>query len=97
MFIDSYRGDTNELILECQVDGYPLPTITWLKDQHTLRMNERYAQNELADGICRLRIANPVVFDSGLYTCRAKNDLDFSDRTSRIINFNVKGEKKLSK
>ncbi|XP_068630255.1 uncharacterized protein [Battus philenor] len=83
---DTYHLAENELVLECRIRGQPLPTITWLKDDHSIESNERYQAYYLADGVCRLAISNPTQEDSGKFTCQAENSV-WSDQISHIVSF----------
>ncbi|XP_045784051.1 titin homolog [Maniola jurtina] len=86
---DTYHLHENELVLECRIRGQPLPTITWLKDNRPILMNERYQAHYLADGVCRLTIQSPNEDDSGKYTCKAENSM-WSDQITHEVYFTNK-------
>lgn len=70
---DVYREESDELFLDCSVNGFPTPKITWLKDGIKLHLSSRYKHSLDADGHCRLVVHSPCVGDSGQYTCVAQN------------------------
>jgi len=61
----------SSLTLRCQVRGYPVPVITWFKDQ--MRLNEDDRVSIHSDG--ELSIKGLSSEDNGMYTCEASNDL----------------------
>lgn len=61
----------SNITLQCQVRGYPVPAVTWFKDQMRLNVNDRVSMN--ADG--GLFIKGLTSGDSGVYTCEALNDM----------------------
>ena len=61
----------SSLTLRCQVRGYPVPVITWFKDQ--MRLNEDDRVSIHSDG--ELSIKGLYSEDNGMYTCEASNDL----------------------
>lgn len=67
--------------------AHPMPRVTWLLNGAPLRVSDRYEQQQLSDGTCRLLIRGPdSALDSGRYTCRASN-LVSSDHVAHSINF----------
>ena len=61
----------SNLTLRCRVRGYPVPTVTWLKDKMQLNANDHISKNEKGD----LFIKGLGVGDNGMYTCEASNNL----------------------
>ena len=61
--------------------GYPVPTVTWLKDEMRLNVNDHISTNEEGE----LIIKGLGVGDNGVYTCEALNDLGV-DRKQVEIN-----------
>ncbi|TRY54403.1 hypothetical protein DNTS_023681 [Danionella cerebrum] len=57
-------------VLHCEVEGIPLPTITWLKDNHPIVSSPQLTYTQ---GGQSLRVAAARVEDAGAYTCRASN------------------------
>lgn len=71
----------SNLTLRCRMRGYPVPTVTWLKDEKPLNANDRISLNSDGD----LFIKGLGVSDTGMYTCEASNDLGV-DRKQMAIN-----------
>lgn len=69
------------LTLRCRMRGYPVPTITWYKDEKQLNANDRISTNP--DG--ELFIKGLGVSDNGIYTCEASNDVG-KDQKKVVIN-----------
>lgn len=63
----------SELILECQVVGKPLPTVTWYKDGLKMIMSNRMLQYTDRKGVVRLNVMNVSTDDAGEYSCEAQN------------------------
>ncbi|KAH7700895.1 TTN-1 protein, partial [Aphelenchoides avenae] len=63
----------SELILECQVVGKPLPTVTWYKDGLKMIMSNRMLQYTDRKGVVRLNVMNVSTEDAGEYSCEAQN------------------------
>ncbi|CAG9533738.1 unnamed protein product [Cercopithifilaria johnstoni] len=57
-----------------KVTGYPLPEITWYKDDQMLREDERHTFYADEDGFFALTIDPVQVEDTGRYTCMATNE-----------------------
>ncbi|CAD6190527.1 unnamed protein product [Caenorhabditis auriculariae] len=58
-------------ILPCQASGKPVPRISWTRENELLDMKDnRYSQHSTGS----LHIAELRKSDTGVYTCRAKND-----------------------
>ena len=65
---EEYRKVGEELILKCNVNGLPQPTISWWYASP----NRSHQLNETSD---RLVIKNVVMSSGGNYTCSATNAL----------------------
>ncbi|KAM8812456.1 myosin-binding protein H isoform 2-T3 [Rhynchonycteris naso] len=60
--------------LSCSVRASPRPKIIWMKNNMNILGDPKYrAFSE--QGVCTLEIRKPSPFDSGVYTCKAINDL----------------------
>lgn len=58
------------VILACDADGFPEPTVTWARESTVLVSNEKFSLNE--DG-SELTIKDVTKLDEGDYTCIARN------------------------
>ena len=75
---------------ECQVIGYPLPTVTWYKDDTEITRNPRYNITFDEDhGVITLVIRNVTAVDEGSYLCRAENSEGVASTASYLV---VKGK-----
>lgn len=85
-----YRPSLDELTLETRVSAHPMPRVTWLLNGSPLRVSDRYEQQQLSDGTCRLIVRGPdPATDSGRYTCRAAN-LVSTDHVAHTVQFTGK-------
>lgn len=71
-------------MIDCKVRGNPRPTITWLKDDAPIELDERMQQIEHNDGVCELIINKPSQRDCGTYTVVATNNLG-THKTSHLV------------
>ncbi|XP_021098568.1 hemicentin-1 [Heterocephalus glaber] len=69
------RGKT--VSLECEVQGVPKPTVTWMKDGHPLTKGRGV---EIVDDGHILQLKNIHVSDTGRYVCVAMNAAGMSDK-----------------
>uniref|UniRef100_A0A6P4FNS7 Muscle M-line assembly protein unc-89 isoform X5 n=1 Tax=Drosophila rhopaloa TaxID=1041015 RepID=A0A6P4FNS7_DRORH len=63
--LDVLQGEP--LVLECCVDGSPLPTVQWLKDGDEVKPSEGVKISTNPDGLVKLEITNCQPNDSGAY------------------------------
>ncbi|XP_017045137.1 obscurin isoform X2 [Drosophila ficusphila] len=63
--LDVLQGEP--LVLECCVDGSPLPTVQWLKDGDEVKPSESVKISTNPDGLVRLEIDHCQPNDSGAY------------------------------
>ncbi|KAJ8280630.1 hypothetical protein GJAV_G00057080, partial [Gymnothorax javanicus] len=68
--VNATAGDGQAVMLVCDVDGYPEPTVTWTRDNVILEKGEKYGFNE--DG-SEMTIKGAQKVDEGDYVCIAKN------------------------
>lgn len=76
------QGDP--LVLECEAEGNPEPTLSWLKDGEPLdTSDERLTLSENADGLANgtLRLEDLQFEDRAEYTCVATNEYGTSNST----------------
>ena len=60
------------MVIDCPVNGVPLPKITWYKDGRLLEVDFDPNLRLLTNGK-RLEINSAYVTDTGVYQCRAEN------------------------
>ena len=81
-------GDTQRF--ECQVVGFPSPSITWYKDEVDITQNPRYNIGYDSDrGVITLTIKEVLPSDEGCYQCRAQNSEGYATTTAYLV---VRGE-----
>ncbi|XP_045461534.1 neogenin isoform X4 [Harmonia axyridis] len=73
-----------EVSLDCAANGYPKPSIKWLKDGVTIDMNDLDSRYSLVGTTSSLRITNIQESDTGTYQCRAHNKEDSDDASATI-------------
>lgn len=72
------------LLLECLVDGSPLPDCTWYKNDQCIDNSSQY-EITYNNGEAILRLDNVSADDQAVYTCTAKNMVDVVQSTA-IVN-----------
>ncbi|KAL4227669.1 hypothetical protein ACF0H5_013105 [Mactra antiquata] len=76
------QGDNLEL--KCKVSGYPLPSVTWLKDGSPLNMTTRIHVMDYQGTKGKLVIYSLEDEDEGDYTCLATNEIDPKNATQTM-------------
>ncbi|XP_060806233.1 hemicentin-1-like [Amyelois transitella] len=71
------------LVLKCEVDGHPLPKITWLKDTQQLSNSLSNVQRVLGNSL--LAIWSASVRDAGQYICVAENTAGTAHRRYNVV------------
>ena len=82
--LSSLRHDGQSLTLTCLFYGYPIPSVTWIKDEAALASNSVSNNNELTV-YSELLLHNLTYNDTGVYYCQAQNFL--VETLSSISNF----------
>lgn len=97
-FINSTNGtlESMDVVLRCEVLGYPLSSVTWVSDAHANHSNEylnyhtdSYEVEEEYIVVSILLLENVTIDFRGNYTCHAKNSLGEADDD---IHISVYGE-----
>ncbi|GAB5576503.1 myosin light chain kinase [Prionailurus iriomotensis] len=76
-----------DFVLQCSVQGIPVPQITWLLNEQPIQ----YAHSSCEAGVAELHIQDALPEDDGIYTCLAKNTLGQVSCSARVT---VHDEKK---
>jgi syndecan 4 len=71
-------SETKSIILPCSVDGFPLPTITWVKEGISVTWHTQLESGALS-------IDSVDVTDEGQYECVAINTAEIEIRTSMVL------------
>ena len=79
------RIEGDNVTLSCNVDGNPVPTISWTRDGSPVSTSGRIS---ISDDKKQLTITNVKRTDSGEYRCVANNSL--GNATSNAATLNVK-------
>ncbi|CAB3396936.1 unnamed protein product [Caenorhabditis bovis] len=74
-----------DLSLECVVEGFPIPEVTWSKDGKTISTTRRIKQTQNDDGVCTLVISKCEAEDTGVYVCSATNVAGVDSTSSMIM------------
>jgi hypothetical protein len=77
-----------QLTLQCEVKGYPMPTVTWITKDN---INSKYTEMMTRDGMHYLNIAKVQDSHEGKFICEAKNKLGTA-RKELVLN--VQGKQK---
>ncbi|GMT09123.1 hypothetical protein PFISCL1PPCAC_420 [Pristionchus fissidentatus] len=89
--LDSTTPEGAEVVLECCVEGKPMPNVTWYKDGLKMLMENRMLTYTDRKGFTRLNIMNVVPDDAGEYCCEAVNSVgkDFTHSRLSVIDTGV--------
>ncbi|XP_041360265.1 tyrosine-protein kinase transmembrane receptor Ror-like isoform X2 [Gigantopelta aegis] len=88
--VTKYKGQS--VRLRCEITGSPLPTYTWFKNDAPITSDDesgRFNVKSVAWG-SKLRITKLDTYDTGYYTCRAKNNFGVEETTGILF---VKNDK----
>nr|XP_057918238.1 myosin light chain kinase, smooth muscle-like isoform X2 [Doryrhamphus excisus] len=77
------KGSTAHLA--CRVDGYPHPDVKWLQGDKPVSESSRLSIEYRDDGSCCLVLAHLEPSDSGVYVCRASNELGSASCSARLV------------
>ncbi|XP_065722469.2 papilin isoform X5 [Drosophila suzukii] len=69
------------IFMSCSVQGYPLPNVTWTKDDVPLYNNERV---QISSQPHSLILSDVTPEDSGKYTCRASNAYTYANGDANV-------------
>ena len=76
MLLCVLKGAIEKLkLIPCKYTGYPQPAIEWLLNNERLVETSRTTAEQSEEGSCSLVLTGLQQSDSGIYSCRATNDL----------------------
>lgn len=82
---DIKEVEGNPVNMACKIDGFPKPTLTWLKNGVPLlasnRINTTY---DLNTGVARLKISDTVLSDTSVYSVIAENKAGQDQTNGRL-------------
>ncbi|XP_010616381.1 myosin light chain kinase, smooth muscle isoform X1 [Fukomys damarensis] len=79
-----------DFVLQCSVQGNPVPQITWLLNGQPIQ----YAHSICQAGVAELRIQDTLPEDDGVYTCLAKNTSGQASCSARVTVHEKKSDRK---
>ncbi|CAH8869263.1 unnamed protein product, partial [Trichobilharzia szidati] len=80
----TYIDETQELVLDCQAVGQPVPFLSWYRNDQLIDQNPDFKITQLAgSGILRVPQCR-VASHSGVYVCRAINPLGECSTTCQV-------------
>ncbi|KAM8906065.1 myosin light chain kinase, smooth muscle [Lycaon pictus] len=79
-----------DFVLQCSVQGIPVPQITWLLNEQPIQ----YAHSSCEAGVAELHIQDALPEDDGIYTCLAKNTLGQVSCSARVTVHEKKSDRK---
>ncbi|XP_004873682.1 myosin light chain kinase, smooth muscle isoform X2 [Heterocephalus glaber] len=79
-----------DFVLQCSVQGTPVPQIIWLLNGQPIQ----YAHSTCQAGVAELRIQDTLPEDDGVYTCLAENALGQVSCSARVTVHEKKSDRK---
>ncbi|XP_033711646.1 myosin light chain kinase, smooth muscle isoform X7 [Tursiops truncatus] len=79
-----------DFVLQCSVQGTPVPRITWLLNGQPIQ----YAHSTCEAGVAELHIQDALPEDEGTYTCLAENTLGQVSCSARVTVHEKKSDEK---
>ncbi|XP_071495768.1 uncharacterized protein [Diadema antillarum] len=70
---DQRASEEDKVVLECQVEGVPMPTVQWFVHEAPIESDKFVFASMDENGVCRLTISEAFTEDSGVYRCQATN------------------------
>ncbi|CAM5137438.1 unnamed protein product [Natator depressus] len=81
---DQVAAEGSSTCLQCHVEGFPHPEVTWLWNNSPIQESPRLRIEEEENGSCSLAIARLSVEDTGHYMCRATSALGQTECSARL-------------
>ncbi|XP_066544508.1 myosin light chain kinase, smooth muscle isoform X2 [Amia ocellicauda] len=74
-------SEGQDFVMQCTVEGKPLPQITWLLNDKTIQ----YAHSTFENGVAKLTVQDALPEDNGSYTCVAENSCGRALCTAKVV------------
>ncbi|XP_028662306.1 myosin light chain kinase, smooth muscle [Erpetoichthys calabaricus] len=74
-------NEGQDFVLQCSVEGKPLPQITWLLNDKTIL----YAHTTYENQIARLNVQDALPEDDGIYSCVAENSFGRAVCSAKVV------------
>lgn len=71
--------------LEAEILAVPKPTVVWFKDGEAIKSDERVTAHDAKGGVFQLTIKNSRKDDTGVYTCKALNDIGETECIAQLV------------
>ena len=82
LVISTVLKEFDNVILDCEVTGLPLPVVTWFKGNKPIRSSHKFVTERNT-----LRINSIMIQDAGVYSCEAKNQAGMCKNHKKITKF----------
>ncbi|XP_023584560.1 myosin light chain kinase, smooth muscle isoform X1 [Trichechus manatus latirostris] len=79
-----------DFVLQCSVQGTPVPQITWLLNGQPIQ----YAHSSCEAGVAELHVQDALPEDHGIYSCVAENTLGQASCSARVTVHEKKSDRK---
>lgn len=83
--IDTQVVEKKVTKLEAEISGVPKPKIEWYKNGELIKPDERISAHDAKGGVYQLLIKNSRKDDTGVYLCRASNEIGQVECTSQLV------------
>jgi len=64
-----------DLRLRAKISGFPMPTITWLRDGNEIKVRKGILMSQDASGGCTIVVEKCTMSDAGVYSAKGTNDV----------------------
>ena len=81
LVISTVLKEFDNVILDCEVTGLPLPVVTWFKGNKPIRSSHKFVTERNT-----LRINSIMIQDAGVYSCEAKNQAGMCKNHKKSLN-----------
>lgn len=71
--------------LEAEIQGIPKPQIIWYKNDEAIKTDERIVSHDAKGGVYQLLIKNSRKDDTGVYVCKAVNEIGEAECKANLV------------